>query len=113
MDILPLPKRFWDKLVEIEATTLEIRFQGGNDEGFCECEINAKDSAKANALADKIHEWALDSYEYSGAGDGNDYGDDIYYDLKAGTVTHTDWCMERTELTNDPTPILIEETEEE
>jgi hypothetical protein len=31
-------------------------------------------------------------YEYSGAGDGTDYGDNITYNLVEGKVTTQEWC---------------------
>lgn len=44
-------------------------------------------------LEGDIDEWAWEVYEYGGAGDGNDYGDNIEYDLETMEVTTSGWHM--------------------
>ena len=43
----------------------------------------------------EIENWAWDVYQYNGGGDGDDYGDDITYDLKDGTATSSNWYTSR------------------
>ena len=47
-------------------------------------------------LRDVLEGWAWSVYDYSGAGDGNDYGDDITYNLDDGIAEWQEWFMERT-----------------
>jgi hypothetical protein len=48
-----------------------------------------------NDLVTMVEDWAWSAYSYSGAGDGNDYGDDIFYDLVNNVACV--WHMERHE----------------
>ena len=60
-----------------------------------------------------IEQWAWDCIGYNGAGDGNDYGDDLTYDLVNKTVTHNEWCMERTDTSHDPVEMEFDDDEED
>jgi hypothetical protein len=51
---------------------------------------------EARNLLKEVENWAWDVYSYSGAGEGNDYGDNITYDLVENTVETEEWYMERT-----------------
>jgi hypothetical protein len=46
---------------------------------------------KIRKLWGEVEEWAYDSYGYSGAGDGTEYGDDITYDLVTNKVSTQEW----------------------
>ena len=67
--------------------------------GYLDAWIDGADSrysdSNAASLAADIEKWAWDVYEYSGGGDGNDYGDDITYDLEEMTASWSEWFMQR------------------
>ena len=48
-------------------------------------------------LLKDLESWAWSVYDYSGAGGGHDYGDDITYNLDYGSAEWQEWFMERTE----------------
>lgn len=102
----PLPKAIHTALTELGVETLELRFQGGSDQGFLDISANVD----LGDLESKIEDWAWEVYYYNGAGDGNDYGDNITYDLKNNTVTTQEWFMERHD--KDPETLSIEISEE-
>lgn len=94
------------KLLGISVITLE--FSGGSDEGYLSVEISPWPKSKAGkdaaaALVNTIEKWAWDAYDYNGAGDGQDYGDNIVYEIFADKVraTHNEWYMVQKE--GDPT----------
>lgn len=90
MKIEPLPKELFEKLIAAGVKKLTLEFSGGNDEGY----LNVNGSPHENmstALAGEIEDWGNNVYPYNGAGDGNDYGDNIVYDLEAMTATHQEW----------------------
>ena len=59
----------------------------------------------------ELEEWAWNTFHYSGAGDGTDYGDDYFYNVVQDTVEHSEWFMERQD--QDPTEMkLTLETED-
>jgi hypothetical protein len=96
MEIIPLPKRIYDKAKEIGTTSIELQFQGGSDEGFLNVYISCdQEGGKYFDLYDEIEEWAQDAYQYNGAGDGSDYGDNIEYNLYSMTASHSEWHTER------------------
>lgn len=86
-----LLKRCLDTGVE----QVKLSFQGGSDEGFLTVRLLPEGSGADDTLETDIEEWAWRVYSYSGAGDGNDYGDDITYDLKAKKIITSEWTMER------------------
>jgi len=99
MDAEPLPRKMYIELIEAGVTEVTLRFMGGSDEGFLDVDFNRAEDAselpteKRRALYDAIEEWAELAYEYSGAGDGTDYGDDITYNLRDNTVTTQGWYL--------------------
>lgn len=102
MDAVGLPKKFYDRAKALGATKISLEFSGGNDEGFLsvyisndKLELRGTGDMKVNHLESEIEEWAYEAYDYSGAGDGTEYGDDIVYDLENNTVTTTEWYHER------------------
>lgn len=84
----PLSKAIYDKAKELGIVEIILRWSGGSDEGYLDVETAPKWDAN---FGEEIKEWAWDAYHYSGAGDGNDYGDDITYNLKTGEVSTQEW----------------------
>lgn len=92
----PLRKNIYNKAKEIGVEQIILRFSGGNDEGYLDIETLPW-NVDIGDLYDEIDEWAWEVYDYNGAGDGNDYGDDITYDLKSGKVSTSEWFTARQE----------------
>jgi len=98
MNIKPLSKKIYDKAVSLGIIQIILKFSGGNDEGYLTVYVNTQDGFESNTeFEQEIEGWAWEAYGYSGAGDGNDYGDDIVYDLLNKTATASSWSMQRTE----------------
>lgn len=113
-EIRPLTKELYDRAVELQTEKITLHFSGGNDEGYLTVHLHSKhpklelrmsDDSVAKAVYDEfrskistlemdIESWAWDVYEYGGAGDGSDYGDDITYDFVSGTVSCVEWYTE-------------------
>jgi len=117
--INPLPRYLFDRLVEAGVSTLYLNFSGGSDEGYlyigllresgerAECRTDMKDLVQA------VDDWAWQVFDYSGAGDGADYGDDYEYDLKNMTTQHTEWCTVRKYQDTETSNFSLEEGEQE
>ncbi len=130
--IIDLPREIYAAAFDLDVTEIRLHFSGGNDEGNLNVDVDTKETdfltayqAEYKALADgadeaekkrqlalcrcitKIENWANEVYDYSGAGDGTDYGDDITYDLARNKIVSTEWCMQRQD--DDPieTPLKI------
>ena len=103
MKIEPLSKDIYNKAKEYGITKITLHWAGGSDEGYLHVETDSKD----NYLSKEIEDWAYEAYEYNGAGDGTDYGDDITYDLKEGTVSHEQWFYVPQRTTNKPTKLKV------
>lgn len=99
MEIQPLGKHIYEKAKALGVKEILLAFSGGNDEGYLNVFAVDKNGLEITdeKFIDEIRDWAWDSYQYSGAGDGNDYGDDITYNLKDGIVTAQEWYMKKTE----------------
>lgn len=91
MEAKPLPKAIYDKAKELNIKTIKLAFSGGNDEGYLDVSLG---DVSNKEFAQEVENWAWNNYRYSGAGDGNDYGDDIVYDLENNKVTTSDWYTE-------------------
>lgn len=92
----PLPENIYESLTANNVTNLSLLWLGGNDEGHLTVELfPEKDTAERESLKEKITDWAYNAYSYNGAGDGNDYGDDINYNLLTKEVTVESWAMTR------------------
>lgn len=83
-----LPKAIYDKAKELGIDTIILHFSGGNDEGYLSVETSPKHNQEFN---DDIETWAWEEYNYNGAGDGSDYGDDITYNLETNEVSTEEW----------------------
>jgi hypothetical protein len=94
MEANPLPQHLYEKALEKGVERICLNFSGGNDEGYLTVDISPWDR-NTPELSQEIEEWAWDSYSYSGAGDGSDYGDDITYDLVNKKTYTESWYMER------------------
>lgn len=97
MKIEPLPKELFDKLVAAELTSVTLEFSGGNDEGYLNVAFVPEPQhtdRSLDPLTAEVEDWVWEVYEYSGAGGGNDYGDNITYNLADMTAAHQGWYME-------------------
>jgi hypothetical protein len=83
----PLSKAIYNKAKELGVNTITLAFSGGSDEGHLHVQTDT-DNYDFEKL---IEDWAWEVYDYSGAGEGNDYGDNIVYDLKEGKVSTSEW----------------------
>ena len=109
MDPVPLNHTIYSKAKAMGATEITLEFSGGNDEGYLNVTVTANGiippwSGGSQNLWDEkvifeneIERWAWEAYQYSGAGDGNDFGDDITYNLDEMTMSWSSWFMERTD----------------
>jgi hypothetical protein len=110
MNIEPLSKKIYDKAVSLGITQIELKFSGGSDEGYLNVYVNDEKGFSSNTeFEQQIEGWAWQAYGYSGAGDGNDYGDDIVYDLLNKTATASSWSMQRTEGYSEDAALKIAE----
>lgn len=92
MTIEPLSKAIYTKAKELGIETIVLNFSGGNDEGYLDVGMTPKFDQD---FASQIEDWVWDTYDYSGAGDGDAYGDNIEYDLKNGTASAEEWFTSR------------------
>ena len=104
MEAKPLNKEIYEKAKEIGVTEILLEFSGGSDEGYMNVALNhpkawikrTDEERKALfSLEEETERWADEVYAYSGAGDGDDYGDNISYNLKEGTVYTEEWYIKR------------------
>jgi hypothetical protein len=95
MTTQPIPKAIYDKAKGLGITEIVLRFSGGNDEGHLYVETNGisynSEPINLPSLVREIEDWAWKAYEYNGAGDGTDYGDDITYNLESNEVSTQEW----------------------
>ena len=92
MDVQPLKKELYNEAKELGVTSIHLDFSGGSDEGNLYAYTNdatpllnahgtEEQRLQIRKLEGALEEWAWEVYEYSGAGDGTDYGDNITYNL--------------------------------
>ncbi len=93
MQAQPLSKDIYNRAKKLGVEQIILQFSGGNDEGYLNVELVGEklDSEESYKLQLDIDTWAWDNYDYSGAGDGSDYGDNIAYDLVKGKVSTEEW----------------------
>lgn len=110
MDLIiqPLTKKIYDKAVSLGVKQIGLHFSGGSDEGYLNVSIQPWNAQ----LSDEVEEWAWGVYEYSGAGDGSEYGDDIIYNIADKTVSGSPWYMARTEGEEVNAELEVAETNE-
>ena len=92
MNIEPLSKAIYNKAKELGIETIVLNFSGGDDEGYLDVGMTPK---FFGSFAEEIVDWVWETYDYSGAGDGTGYGDNIEYNLKNGTASAEEWYMTR------------------
>ena len=100
--VRPIPPHLLQKLKDAGVGAVHLEFSGGSDEGYLDVSFmpagpRELPPEKACDLYDEVYKWVYDAYDYSGAGDGTPYGDDVVYDLKNGTWSHTSWYTVRHE----------------
>ena len=120
---IPLPKKLYDEAKELGISSIELEFRGGNDEGNLYVVLVApktddlvkivKRKQRVSKLETDVETWAFDAYQYSGAGDGNDYGDDVTYNLETMKASVSSWHMTRVDLEPDEAVSIEIETENE
>jgi hypothetical protein len=91
-----------------------LKFSGGSDEGYLDVHLDVPDvqdpySTELSKLRTDLDEYAWEVNPYSGAGDGNDYGDDYVFDLVKNTVSHSTWYMRREETDEGSGSLKIED----
>jgi len=92
MTAQPLSKAIYDKAKTLGYTKIILKFSGGNDEGYLYTELEPDIAQIDNYdFIKEIEDWVWKVYDYSGAGDGSDYGDTITYDLENGNVSTQEW----------------------
>jgi hypothetical protein len=115
MNIEPIPSQLYKRLVEAGVKNVQLSWSGGSDEGLLDVIITHESEGKlppeAWDLQSVVDDWAWDVYSYSGAGDGNDYGDDIRYDLTTMKATHSEWYMSRCDSADTTEPFGLSDTD--
>lgn len=89
MEAKPFPKALYNKCLAAGIEVVELSFSGGDDNGYLS--IHMEGGNYDAELESEIDDWAWKVYSYSGAGDGNDYGDNIRYDLLNAKITTQSW----------------------
>lgn len=116
MEIEPLSKEIYNKAKALGITKIVLNFSGGSDEGYLNVTLYPWDQNKSdehNKLNAEVENWAWDVYSYSGAGDGNDYGDDIEYDLENNKVSSQEWYTARTDGDSAEIDLVLDENEQD
>lgn len=115
MVIMPLPKALYERAKKDEVAKIHLEFSGGNDQGYLNVNLDreGKGKCKDSNLAKDIELWAEDEYQYSGAGDGNDYGDNITYNLVNNKVSVEEWHMSRVSCGEDNEELVVKEDDAE
>lgn len=97
MEIAALPKEIFKLAKDKDIAEIKLSFSGGSDEGYLDVSVKKSNSKSYSHwidddyLIDKIRDWAWGVYDFNGAGDGNDFGDNIIYNLVKMQATHTEW----------------------
>ena len=115
MKIIALPKKLYDRATQLGVTSITLQFSGGSDEGYLNVQIDSPldDDAALSALGSDVEDWADTAYSYRGAGDGNDYGDNVTYDLVEMEARWNAWHMEVAEGGSDSQAFEVEPEEEQ
>ena len=116
MNAEPLNKEIYNKALKLGITKITLNFSGGSDEGCLSVDLTPWEGDYNNkelcSLNSEIENWAWEVYSYSGAGDGNDFGDDIVYDLVNKKVTTSEWFTERQYGDDEEGSLTVAEDEE-
>ena len=119
--IQPLPRKLYDRAIELGVREIRVEWTGGSDEGYLNISLDTGEGLDTYAaltdgqsgLHTDLENWAYDAFTYNGAGDGNDYGDNITYDLVKKRVTHDEWMMQRQDLGEEEQDLEFDEPEPE
>ena len=95
-NIEPFPIELYKQAINLDIEAIALKFEGGNDEGLLDVDYLVKDNKKLPReiivpLLRQIEYWAHNAYPFSGAGDGDRYGFDVYYNLQAKIAHLTEW----------------------
>lgn len=118
----PLPRKLVEKAKAEGVVKINVCWSGGGDEGSCNVNLEADMTAGAPSgirprasmskewqqLEQEFEEWAETAFDYSGAGDGNAYGDDLVYDLEKNTVQCSHWSQRGTFSRDDGEEVELE-----
>ena len=111
--IQPLPARIVAKAKQLKIEIIKLNFSGGSDEGYLDVDVDSsQEMVVPQDFLNEIETWAWDVYSYGGAGDGNDFGDDITFDLKASTASCHDWYTARSEGQTQSMPLEVDNAAE-
>jgi len=111
--IQPLPARIVAKAKQLKIEIIKLNFSGGNDEGYLNVDVDSsQDTVAPSDFLREIEDWAWGAYSYGGAGEGSDYGDDITYDIKAGTASCQDWWTDRRDGETVTVPLEVDDAAE-
>jgi hypothetical protein len=111
-----LDRELYTKLKDAGIACVFLHWSGGSDEG--ELSVGLYRARNDFPIDDRnletaVENWAYDAFQYSGAGDGNDYGDDYIYDLRDHTVTHSEWFHQRVEGDTEQQPLRLDGAEQQ
>ena len=94
---LPLPKALYEKAKALGVSRIELHWSGGYDEGYFSSSVLDSEGKAIWDLDDDIDNWVSETYKYSGAGCGQEYGDSLIYDLVKNKVVKETWEMVRSD----------------
>jgi hypothetical protein len=101
-----LPQNLYEEALQLGIETICLQFHGGSDNGYLEIDTTPY-KAPNNPLIEKLRNWAWETYSYSGAGDGTEYGDTITYDLVRKQVYTEEWQMQKVTSAEKTAPLDI------
>lgn len=111
MEVVPLPESLFNQAVLLGVRKIRLNFSGGSDEGhlnvMCDVNLTADNKSLIYKLEQAVESWAWEVYEYCGAGDGHDYGDDITYSIEDRKVITSGWYMERKDTPEEESEMVI------
>lgn len=103
-----LPAELFRKLKENNVDKLTVTLTGGNDEAIVDCDFQPWPKAYTSEIETLIDDWIYSSFNFSGAGDGTEYGTHYVYDLNAGTCYSQDFYTEiKLEPQTDPEAFTV------
>ena len=111
MNVEPLNSDLYNEALSLGITEIILSFSGGSDEGYLDISMSPYDcdNKTHRDFSDKVEAWAWKKYEYSGAGDGDNYGDDIIYNLVEKRVYLKEWHMARVDADLGSIPLEIDD----
>lgn len=116
-ELKPLPKQIYDKALSLGIVELYLNLEGGNDEGMLDVDWLGNNEVPnkpgLRELEKEIDDWFWKNHDYSGAGEGNPYGEDIMIDLKENKVHISGWYTTRVHGKQSTTELKLEKETEE